>query len=129
MDEIKKYNSIRNVNLVYPKKITSFIPNPSDDDYIRGYIIRYFIQKTNDVESPIYEVSSKQYSKYTHSYTFKGVSLRWRIKGPLDTVFNNQNEITDKGVRESNRISILLVSDKIKNLKLYLPNLLQFYKS
>jgi hypothetical protein len=128
MDEIKKYNSIRKINLEYPKKISTFIPNPIEDDYVRGYVTRFFIQKTNDIESPIYEVSSKQFSKYTHSYSFKGISLRWRIKGPMDTQFNDKNEVIDKGVKESNRIAIRIASDKIKNLKLYLPNLLQFYK-
>lgn len=128
MDEIKKYNSLRKITLSYPKQISTFIPNPMEVDYLRGYITRFFIQKTNDVESPIYEVSSKQYSKYTHSHSFKGVSLRWRIKGPTDMQFNNMGDVIDKGVIESNRISIKISSDKIKNLKLYLPNLLQFHK-
>jgi hypothetical protein len=128
MDEIKKYNSVRKITLEYPKKISTFIPNPMEDDYVRGYVTRFFIQKTNDIESPIYEVSSKQFSKYTHSYSFKGISLRWRIKGPMDTEFNDKNEVIDKGVKESNRIAIRIASEKIKNLKLYLPNLLQFYK-
>ena len=46
----------------------------------------------------------------------------------MDTQFNDKNEVIDKGVKESNRIAIRIASDKIKNLKLYLPNLLQFYK-
>lgn len=128
MNEIKKYNSIKKNSLSYPKKISTFIPNPNEDDYKRGYVNRYFVQKTNDVESAIYEVSSKQYQKYTHSHSFKGTTLRWRIKGPLEPVFNLNNEITDKGVRESNKVAIRIASEKIKNLKLYLPNLLQFYK-
>jgi len=126
--DIKKYNQIRTIISNTPKRIDTYVPNPTEVDYNRGYITRFFIQQSNDSESPIYEVSSQNFRKYSTSKTYRGVSLRWRIKGPLDTVFNNQNEITDKGVKESNRIALSLVSDKIKNLKLYLPNLLQFYK-
>jgi hypothetical protein len=43
-------------------------------------------------------------------------------------VFNDRNEVTDKGVRQSNKIAVDIASEKIKNIKLYLPNVLQFYK-
>jgi len=128
MDSKKKYNNIRTSILSHPKRIDTFVPNPTDDDYRKGYITRYFIQKTNDVESPIYEVASNNFGKYSRNHSYKGVSLRWRIRGPLEMVFNDRSEITDKGVKESNRIAIHIASDKIRNLKLYLPHLLQFYK-
>ena len=46
-----------------------------------------------------------------------------------ETVYDEDGSIVNKSVSESNRISINLQSKKIPNLKLYLPNLLQFYKS
>jgi len=129
MDINKKYNKVRTNILSHPKRINAFVPSPTEDDYKKGYITRFFVQKTNDKESPIYEVASSNFRKYTNNQSYKGVTLRWRIKGPLNMVFNDRNEITDKGVKESNRISIQISSSKIDNLKLYLPNLLQFYKS
>jgi hypothetical protein len=129
MDINKKYNKVRKNILSHPKRINAFVPSPTEDDYKKGYITRFFVQKTNDKESPIYEVASSNFRKYTNNQSYKGVTLRWRIKGPLNMVFNDRNEITDKGVKESNRISIQLSSNKINKLKLYLPNLLQFYKS
>jgi|11BtaG_2_1085332.scaffolds.fasta_scaffold51332_2 hypothetical protein len=128
MDINKKYNKVRTTILSHPKRINSFVPNPTEDDYKKGYLTRFFIQKTNDVESPIYEVASSNFRKYTNNQSYKGVSLRWRIRGPLDMVFNDRNEVTDKGVRQSNKISVNIASEKIKNIKLYLPNVLQFYK-
>ena len=32
--------------------------------------IRFFIQKTNDVESPIYEVTSSNFRKYSNNQSF-----------------------------------------------------------
>ena len=125
---MKSYNKIKTTVLSHPKRINTFVPNPNDDDYTKGYLTRFFIQKTNDVESPIYEVTSSNFRKYSNNQSFKGISLRWRIRGPLDMVFNDRNEVTDKGVRQSNKISVDIASKKIKNIKLYLPSALQFYK-
>ena len=38
-DKLAEYNT---------KKVPTFVPNPIDIDYKRGYIKRYFIQKSND---------------------------------------------------------------------------------
>jgi len=54
--------------------------------------------------------------------------LKWRISGPIEQQYDSTGTIIDKAVSESNNIAIKLVSDKIPNLKLYLPNLSQFYK-
>ena len=53
--------------------------------------------------------------------------VKWRISGPNESFL--KEGIMYKSVKESNRISIKLHLDKIPNLELYLPNLLQFYKS
>lgn len=128
MDLIKKYNNVRTVLSNTPSNIDTYVPVPSNIDYERGYITRFFIQQSNDTESPIYEISKQNFRKYSTSKLYRGTTLRWRIKGPLEPIFNNRNEVTDKGVRESNKIAIQIASEKIKNLKLYLPHLLQFYK-
>jgi hypothetical protein len=108
--------------------IKTHIPTPSDSDYSRGFIRRCFVQKTNDKGSPIFEISQSNIGKYKANPLYTAVELKWRISGPTETKYNNIGNITDKSVSESNRIAIKLVSDLIPNLKLYLPNLLQFYK-
>ena len=109
--------------------IKTHIPTPTDSDYGRGFIKRYFIQKTNDKGSPIYEVSTNNIGKYKANPLYTAVELKWRIFGPKTAQYNNTGDVLDKSVSESNRIAIKLVADTIPNLKLYLPNLLQFYKS
>ena len=54
--------------------------------------------------------------------------MKWRITGPITPVYNIDGILTDKGVIESNNASISIISEKIKNVKLYLPNILQFHK-
>jgi hypothetical protein len=96
-------------------KIKTFIPKPTDIDYKRGYIDRYFIQKSNDNSSYIFEINSTDYSKFNSNPFYKGVAIKWRISG----------EVVD--VRESNRKSIIYTSKDMKNIGAYLANLLQFH--
>ena len=126
--DINRYKKISRNKIRVRYNIETHIPNPSDKDYTRGYIRRYFVQKINDKGSPIYEVDSKTKSYYGSKPHYTAVSLRWRIFGPKEQQYDSTGTIIDKSVSESNRIAIKLVAYEIPNLKLYLPNLLQFYK-
>lgn len=130
MEISKRYNEIKPGNTSkLSTNIVSFLPKPTEDDYARGYINRFFAQKSNDKSAPIYEVSNVEFSKLKSNPMFTLTTLRWRITGPKDTQYNEDGVVTDKGVRESNRISTKLASDVITNLKLYLPNTIQFYRN
>jgi hypothetical protein len=107
-------------------KIFTHVPNPTKTDYEIGFIRRYFVQKGNDKLSPIFEVSLPEYEKMVLKPLYIGVFVKWRISGPIsETMFDS---VLDKGVRESNRIAISLVNDKMPGLINYLPNLLQFHE-
>jgi hypothetical protein len=54
------------------------------------------------------------------SNTNNAVNLRF--------LYSNNGSMTDIGVIASNAASISIISNKIKNIGLYLPNLLQFHK-
>ena len=127
MNNVDRYNQLNKKPKTVDKIITH-IPKPTELDYQRGFVRRYFIQKLNDKLSPIYEVDYDRFNNYKSNPYFIAVSLKWRIKGPKETKYDNNGVVVDRAVSESNRISIQLISDKIPNLKLYLPNLLQFHK-
>ena len=114
----------RNINIT-PE---AYLPTPVDKDYRRGYVNRFFAQRSNDGNAPIYEVSDVEFRKLISSSMYDTTTLRWRISGPLDRTVIGAGEIVDKGVRESNKISIKLSSEIITKLGLYLPNLKQFHK-
>ncbi len=126
--DINRYKKISKNTTRVRFDIDAHIPVPTEKDYNRGFIKRYFVQKTNDKGSPIYEVTKAKFGQYTKKPYYVGVSLRWRVVGPIEQRYDSTGNVVDKAVSESNRIAIKLVSDKIPNLKLYLPNLLQFYK-
>jgi len=108
--------------------VSAYIPKPKDTDYAKGYITRYFTQKTNDLNSPIFEVSQAEYTRLRSSIVYVTTQLRWRLTGPKESTYDSNGKLIDKGIMESNRISIKLASVVIKNLNLYLPNTFQFMK-
>jgi hypothetical protein len=97
-------------------EIIPHIPTPTDSDYKRGYIKRYFIQKSNDVDSYIFEINSDGFTQYSINPYFKIVSILWKISG-------NGNEISD-----ANGKSIKIGNKTIPSLYKYLQNPLQFSK-
>jgi len=123
----KRYSEL-NRGIRTNQKIKAHFPTPTEVDYNRGFIRRYFIQKSNDKSAPIYEINSDYYQYYRRNPIYTAVTLRWRISGPKETQYDNEGRIVDRSVSESNRIAIKIVSAEMPNLKLHLPNLLQFYK-
>ena len=114
---LDRYKQISKLNSSFKQpKISTFIPTPSDKDYKNGYITRYFIQKANDNNSPIYEVKQSSFNKFNSNPFYKATSILWKIKGD---VLKTKN---------SNKASIQIGCEVISKLYLYLPNLLQFHK-
>ena len=117
-----------NLNLFKLPNPKTIVPSPNENDYQLGFIRRYFCQKSNDSNSYIFEIDEQEYSKLEVSPFWKVVDIKWRISGPLERLYNDDGTISDIGVRESNKAAINLAALKIKNISLYLPNILQFYK-
>jgi hypothetical protein len=117
--------NIDTFKVVYPNTI---VPVPSEDDYTNGYIRRYFVKKANDTNGHIFEISKETYLEYLQHPLWIVDNIKWRISGPIEPVYNSNGEMDDRGVRNSNKAAIQLSINKIKNLQLYLPNLLQFHK-
>ena len=116
--ELSKYTVVATGNDVFDNipTINAHIPTPTEFDYKRGFIERYFVQKVNDSDSFIYEVDSKSYGGIIKSSFYRYVKLKWKISGDADKA------------RESNKTSIRLASSNMKAIALYLPNYLQFHQ-
>lgn len=112
-----RYRDLSKVpNTYFNTKVVAHIPTPTENEYIRGYLIRYFIQKLNDTTSPIYEIKTQSVNKFSANPFYVTVSLDWRLTG------------TREEIKLSNSESVRIASEIIPKLQLYLPNLLQFYK-
>jgi hypothetical protein len=103
------------------------VPSPTDEDYELQFIDRYFIQRVNDDNGFIFEVDSVGYLNLEDNPYWKKIKMRWRIAGPIEPVYNELTLI-DVGVKKSNQASIFEASRVLKNIGLYLPNILQFHK-
>ena len=76
----------------------------------------------------VFEIDEDEFRKLEQSPFWKVSDMKWRISGPIQRTYKDDGSVNDIGVNESNRAAINLTSLKIKNISLYLPNLLQFYK-
>lgn len=112
-------------SLDFPKTI---VPSPQTLDYENGFIERYFAQIANDSNAFVFEINLEEYIELSTNPYWSLGKMRWRLNGPIDAVYSSNGLLTDVGVRSSNLASISIISEKIKNIDLYLINALQFYK-
>ena len=107
-------------NQVYP---IYFKPFPKNKDYSSGYINRYFVQKINDLT--ITEVDKNNYNEISSS-VYNKLSIRWIISGPKNNVY--KKKILERiGVTEQNNKTLSVNEKKMKGLKVYLNNPLEFW--
>jgi hypothetical protein len=108
-----------------PKTI---VPIPTESNYETGFMERYFCQKVNDSNGFVFEISFDVYKELEINPYWKVVIMRWRIRGPKEIVYNEFGTLLDMGVIQSNKNSIAITTQHLKNIGLYLPNILQFHK-
>ena len=75
------YNRLNKQSQLY---IESQATTPTDEDYSNGSFTRYFAQKANEKDSPVFEVSVDD---YTSSTLYEYVSLTWYISGDRIEVY------------------------------------------
>ena len=115
------------------KYAKAFIPSPSPLDYKKGYIIRYFAKQTNDVESPVIEISRKQFKSWPDQKAgldngfYKVTSLKWKIKGPDKNIIKS-GFLYEKSIFNSNNDMVMLKNSSFPGLRDKLVNFLQFAK-
>jgi hypothetical protein len=110
LSKFEKEDSFKNL------QIAAYIPVPTEIDYKRGYISRYFIQRANDMTGRITEINEIAFSKFVNTPFYTAITLDWKITG-------NDDEIKDCNFK-----SIKFVLKEMPKIQMYLPNLLQFRK-
>jgi hypothetical protein len=98
-------------------------PNVTKNDYTKGYISRYLVQKINDLT--ITEVNKENYNGISNNYYNKLV-IQWIISGPKNNQYNNKI-LEKKGVQGQNIQTLVVNEKKMKGLKNYLNNSLEFW--
>ena len=109
-------------------------PKPKKEDRTRGYIMRYFIKKSNDQTAPIIEIDQKQYKKcrpkagrHINGYMYSKVSLRWKLNGPQKDVKKGDTlKIAVKGVEDTNRRTVFAKNMEMEGLSNLLRDLTKY---
>lgn len=118
-----QYINIGGTDMSYDTYPDYYKPVPTSKDYERGYINRYFVQKINDLI--ITEVNKDRYNKIYTNY-FNKLVIQWVISGPKTNQYKN-NILDRKGVQEQNIKTLVENENKMKGLKTYLNNPLEFW--
>lgn len=98
-----------------------YYPNPTQDDYDRGYFFRYFIKKVNQ-NGYIIEISQEEYNQVKNGTTTYDVSLYqveftfWKLTGNLRTVRLSQYDIRD-GIIDTNKRFIEGIEKRFVGIK------------
>ena len=85
----------------------SFFPAPSEEDYTRGYITRYFTKKENE-KGYIIEISREEYNDIVNGDTdydirlYQVTTILWKLTGPLNNTRKSQYNIIP-GIIETNK--------------------------
>jgi hypothetical protein len=94
-----------NLNRI-PGKPNSYYPNPTEEDYKKGYLIRYFTKKENE-KGFVIEISRDEYNSIvdgTADYNisiYQTVQILWKITGPLKNKRTSQYNTT-AGIIDTN---------------------------
>ena len=87
------YNKVnKNDGLFDEPNFKTYVPNPTNDNYIVGYIMRYFIQKANDENGHIFEIDKLYFTDFIENPFYTAVQLNWRIKGTAEEVINSNKK-------------------------------------
>ena len=92
-------------------------PVPTSQDIITGYIVRYFVQKKNELYK-IIEIDNATYSTYGNSSgidpkMWKLGSMKWKISGTETEIINANSE------------TLRLLNDMYPGINLRFNNLLE----
>ena len=109
------YNTLINTDSL--PIIVSHEQIPTENDYMAGYIFRYFIRKRNDSNGIITEVSKQTYDNFLNNSSYITLRMRWKISG------GNKYE-----VEQLNQRSINYSQETMSNIDTYVKNLTKFYR-
>lgn len=107
------YRALNSQDINSPLEIlktpVNYIPFPSEEEYMIGYVDRFFVKKINGIS--VYETSEEDFDSVDLSMWQK-VSINWKISG--------------QSIEKHNREEINRASNVIEQIKNLLTNPLQF---
>tara|TARA_R110000765_G_C18618044_1_gene571285 strand:- start:21 stop:587 length:567 start_codon:yes stop_codon:yes gene_type:complete len=106
------------------KTPTSFKPSPTEKDYERSNLVRYFVKALDTkIITEVTEASHKFYNKKNTALKdlYPVVKLVWKITGPMNDVMASDGTILKTGIIETNQRTMALHKALFPELPLVLP--------
>jgi hypothetical protein len=113
-------NSIKNNDV---KSYDFHYAMPSDDDYNKGFFIRYTIKRVNSGFETILEVDQTEYERAVKDPLYSAVKFSWKLTGPL---YTTQQGIP--GIVNTNQKTLEGLEKSIPGITNYFTNLAQYAK-
>jgi hypothetical protein len=107
---------------------------PDEDDFQRGYMIRYFIRKRNDISAPILEIDKEQYEKYEskdegiNPFLYKAIAMKWKVTGPKTDILGKEGKLLESGIEDTNKRTVASNSKTIAELHKIIYNFVEYSK-
>lgn len=110
LQDAKKFVGITaplNLGPRIPGKPNSYFPVPTARDYVKGYLIRYFIKKENE-KGYVIEISEAEYNAFMNGQAdydirpYQVTKILWKITGPLNAQRRSQYNIIP-GIIDTNK--------------------------
>jgi hypothetical protein len=125
------YYALKPSNLAKLQDPTPYTPKPTDEDYRKGKITRYFARQRNGTQFKIMEIDQTTHDNLSNNRgglntaLWKVISIFWQISGPLrDERVNNIR--TRAGIIDTNQRVLNNAEKSFIGIKQYLTNLQQF---
>lgn len=103
----------------------TFFPQPTDQDYAIGVIVRYFMKRTGGSVKNIKEISKDGFTDLSTNNLYTITSLQWKITGPLHDQVISQ-AYTVYGVFDTNSRTLSSKELGFPGISQYLADLVQF---
>lgn len=107
IDDPKERDSLLRTTVRIQGRPNSYYPQPTQDDYKKGYIIRYFTKKENE-RGFITEISADEYNSIVNGTAdydirlYQVITILWKLTGPLNNTRLSQYNVIP-GIIETNQ--------------------------
>jgi hypothetical protein len=124
------YDQIKEIKFKKSLTPNDTIVTPTDKDFGRGYMIRYFAKKVND--DIIIELDRDKKSEWgkdggLDKHLWELFEFRWKVSGPeFDIIDKKSGILTQSGIVDTNRRTIALIAEKYPHISNILVNLTEY---
>ena len=120
----KKGQEVDGIDTTTLVEIKPYYPIPLEEDYIKGYFMRYFA-KTVSGPGYVFEISQNDFANLSNDIISQGVlgyeyiNMLWQLTGPLEDIRVSQYQIkggvltTNRRVTEQKNLNFIGLSDFI----------------